>query len=179
MREMKTRAGKQGFTLVEILAVIAIIAILAAIIVPVAGGAKETALKRRAVAEMQSIKVAAMQFQIDHRYMPWPGDPKVGPDQWATDASAQLAVMKLLTGENAMKKVYLQIPEKSRPSDKSMVFNDPWGQPYQVGMDRNMDGAVTISGTGTWDGQTVMEKVLVYCPGPPGKGKPMKTFDVQ
>jgi prepilin-type N-terminal cleavage/methylation domain-containing protein len=174
----KTNMGEGGFTLIEILAVIAIVAILAAIMIPVAGGARATALRRRAAFEMQSIKTATIQFHEDHRYMPWPGDPKVGEDRWTTGAANQQPVMELLTGENALNRTYLQIPEKSRPASGAMVFNDPWGQPYQVGMDRNMDGAVQVSGTGTWDGSTVMEKVLVFTPGPPGEGKPLKTFDV-
>jgi prepilin-type N-terminal cleavage/methylation domain-containing protein len=176
-----------GFTLIEILVVIAIIAILASILVPVAGGAKETALKRRAALEMQSIKMAALQFQSDHRYMPWPPEGakklRVGDDKWATDESAQLLVMELLTGSNAMKKVYLQIPEKSRKKDKNEVnppmrFLDPWGQPYVIGMDRNMDGAVTTANVDPWSGKTVVETVLVYSSGPTGKNKPLKTFDV-
>jgi len=177
--EMKTRVQVQGFTLIEILTVIAIIAILAAILVPVAGKAKETAMKRRAATEMQGIKVATMQFYNDHRYMPWPGDPKVGADMW-TSAANQEAVMLLLTGDNAMQKVYLQIPEKSRPEDKSMIFNDPWGNAYRVGMDRNMDGAVLVSGApdSSWNGVTIVEKVLVTSPGLPGKDEPLKTFDI-
>ena len=170
-----------GFTLIEMLVVIAIIGILAAIIIPAAGGAKKTAQKRRAALEMNAIKVAAMQFHADHKFMPWPGEPRVGEDKWATDRTAQTAVMDLLTGNNPLKKNYLQIPEKSRPADKSIVFLDPWGQEYQVGLDRNMDGAVAVAGTGVgeWDGKTVMEKVLVVSKGPPGKKQePMKTFDV-
>lgn len=174
----KTNMGEGGFTLIEILAVIAIVAIVAAIMIPLAGGARATALNRRAALEMQSIKTAVIQFHDDHRYMPWPGDPKVGTDRWTTGAADQQQVIELLTGDNALNKAYLQIPEKSRPASGAMVFIDPWGQPYQIGMDRNMDGAVQIQGTGTWDGRTVMEKVLVYSPGPPGKGKPLKTFDV-
>lgn len=179
---MKTKTNRDGFTLIEILTVIAIISILAAILVPVAGGAKETAMKRRAALEMQSIKMAALQFQSDHRYMPWPPEGakklRVGDDKWSADAGAQMLVMELLTGSNALKKTYLQIPEKSRPADKSLVFNDPWGQPYVIGMDRNLDGAVLTANVDPWNGKTVMEKVLVYSPGPTGKNKPLKTFDV-
>jgi prepilin-type N-terminal cleavage/methylation domain-containing protein len=185
---MSTAKTKRGFTLVEILAVIAIIAILASILVPVAGRALETARKRRAVAEMNSIKVAVLEFQSDHKYMPWTDAVKVGDDKWVLTDAEQLAVMEMLTGSNAMRKAYLQIPEKSRPEDKSMRFLDPWsgktGIPtfYAIGMDRNLDGAVTILGTGVaeWDGQTVMEKVLVYPTGDPETDpeKRLKTFDV-
>lgn len=173
-----------GFTLIEILVVIAIIAILASILVPVAGKAFETSKKRRAVAEMNSIKVAALQFQSDHRYMPWPGDPKVGPDMWAIDEATQLPVMDLLTGSNAMQKIYLQIPEKSRkqtPNEQNppMRFLDPWGQHYVTGLDRNLDGSVVVANTGVagWDGKAVAERVLVFSPGPPGANDPLKTFD--
>ena len=176
---MKTRAEECGFTLIEILAVIAIVAIIASILVPTAGKAHRTALKRRAATEMNSIKVAALQFQSDHRYMPWPDPIKVGEDKWAVDAASQLPVMDRLTGNNAMKKAYLQIPEKSRPEDKTMVFLDPWRQPYVIGLDRNLDGAVVVANTdAAWDGKTVMERVLVFSLGPTGENEPMKTFDV-
>ena len=189
MHEMKTRTEECGFTLIEILAVIAIVAIIASILVPTAGKAHRTALKRRAATEMNSIKVAALQFQSDHRYMPWPAAIVadrpiwIGDDMWtsAVDGSDQLPVMDLLTGNNALKKVYLQIPEKSRPSAASMIFNDPWGQPYRIGLDRNLDGAVLPDATfGGVD--YVKEKVLVYSLGDPSddleEQKKLRTFDL-
>lgn len=188
---MKTKTSRTGFTLVEILVVIAIIAVLASIILPVAGTAGKTAQRRRAQAEMQSIKVAILQFQADHHYMPW-GDPadkasaKVGPDKWATGEADQENVMKWLTGDNPMAKIYLQIPEKSKKSG-TLVFIEPWKNsatgirmPYKIGLDRNMDGVVTVAGTDVsqWDGKTVSEKVLVCSSLPPGQDEPLKTFDV-
>ena len=183
----KPRANRGGFTLIEILTVIAIVAILASILVPVAGKARKSAMKKRATVEMNSIKVAALQFLSDHRYMPWPAAIVsdrpiwIGDDMWtsAVDGSDQLPVMDLLTGNNAMKKVYLQIPEKSRPSAASMIFNDPWGQPYRIGLDRNLDGAVLPDAT-FGGGDFVKERVLVYSLGDPTDSPriPLKTFDL-
>ena len=191
---MKNRVGKSGlvprpagFTLIEILVVIAIVSILASILIPAAGHAQRSAKKRRAMVEMNSIKVAVLEFQRDHKYMPWPGDPedpKVGSDMWTGSESQQEEVMKLLTGDNVLKKVYLQIPEKSRPSKTSLAFRDPWRQEYyRIGMDRNMDGVVLPDAT-LGAGETyVKEKVLVYSLGDPdekkdAKDKILKTFDI-
>ena len=170
MKKRFTGGRQTGFTLIEMLTVIAILAILAAIMVPVTGSARRIAAKRRAMTEMNSIKVAAMQFYTEHRYMPWPGDPKVGEDKWTSGAD-QSPVMDLLTGNNPLKKTYLQIPTKSQDPGNPLLFVDPWGQPYQIGMDRNMDGAVQ------WEGTNIMEKVLVLSPGAPGENKPLRTFD--
>ena len=80
-----------------------------------------------------------------------------------------------------MKKAYLQIPEKARPSDQSLVFLDPWRENvYVIGLDRNMDGSVTVANTDpAWNGKEVAERVLVYSPGPPGGKSPLKTFDIR
>ena len=177
---MKTtrKDKKSGFTLIEILTVIAIIGILAAILVPLAGKARKTALKRRAMVEMNSIKVAILQFQSDHKYMPWPDPAKVGEDAWTSSDAQQLAVMDLLTGSNALKKIYLQIPEKSRPDKTSVLFLDPWKRVYVIGLDRDMDGAVRL--TGPFSGGYVKEKALVYSLGDPDDSPAvlLKTFDL-
>ena len=194
-RDMKNGRPRQGFTLVEILVVIAIIAVLAAIIIPAAGGAMLAAKKRRAAMEMNSIKTAITDFLRDHHYMPWPSQTVqnrkiwVGADQWANTIEAQMPIMEILIVTNAMRKSYLQIPEKSRPDPATLAFVDPWGQPYQIGLDRNLDGQVMSQLAWThakdtnspgWNGKTVLEKVLVYSPGPPhpAAATPLKTFGV-
>jgi prepilin-type N-terminal cleavage/methylation domain-containing protein len=190
----KTTRG--GFTLIEILTVIGIIAILAAILVPVAGSARETALRRRAALEMNSIKVAVVEFHREHKYMPWPsnpGEPKVGPDMWTENETQQQGVMDLLSGNNPLGKAYLQVPEKSMPAglgEGIVQFNDPWGNFYRIGMDRNMDGAVTVEVVNEpdnnpsdtldgWNNKIVNESALVYTIGKLKADKPLKTFDVQ
>ena len=193
---MKNGNGKRGFTLVEILVVIAIIAVLAAIIIPAGGAARKAALRRRAAVEMNSIKVAILQFYADHKYMPWPttaaSPARVGPDMWATTWEAQRAVIDMLTTNNPLGKNYLQVPEKSRPEDKSSVFLDPWSRRdtaekdkwtfYAIGMDRNMDGAVLVknSGVSEWDDKKIMEPVLIFPTGDTETDpkKKLKTFDL-
>ena len=193
---MKTRIERSGFTLVEILVVIAIISILAAIILPMGDAARKAALRRRAALEMNSIKMAVLQFHADHKSMPWPVTPedpaRVGADRWATTWQQQSAIIGMLTTNNAMKKNYLQLPEKSRPEDKSGVFLDPWSSRktadqgkwtcYAIGMDRNMDGAVIVknSGVDEWNDKKIMEPVLVFPTGDPEDDplKKLKTFDL-
>lgn len=195
MNGMKTTTNKRGFglpkagfTLIEILVVIAIVALLAAILVPVAGNALKGAYKRRALVEMNSIKLAVMEFQRDHKYMPW-GNPdnktqsRVGDDEWAKNNAELENVMRWLTGENPMKKAYLTIPEKSQDKVNPLIFVDPWGQYYRIGMDRNLDGAMLPNDPdGLFGGsEYVKERVLVYSLGPDTPATTetvLKTFDV-
>ncbi len=176
------RNAQGGFTLIEMLVVIAIIGILAAITVPGIGKARKVALKRRAMMEMNSIKLAVHQFYEDHHYMPW-GDPhdsnqaRVGDDVWTASGGDQDRVIQWLTGDNPKQKAYLQVPEKSRLDSSSYQFNDPWGDFYRIGMDRNMDGAIQPD-AGSGGGDYVQDQVLVYSLGDPAAQPrtPLKTW---
>ena len=171
---------RKGITLIEVIAAISIIAILAAILLPIVGHAKRTALKRRAMMEMQSIRVAGLQFYADHGFMPWgdPTDPtqtRTGEDKWTSTGVEQANVMRWLTGENPIKKSYLQIPEKSRSRTNPLIFVDPWGQDYHIGMDRDLNGAVLPDATFCGH-DYINERILVYTLGDPDGGTLLKTF---
>lgn len=71
-RFVKVFSSIKGFTLIELIVVIAIIAILAAIIAPNAFKAIEKAKISKAIADLKSIKTAAMSFYGD--IGTWPND---------------------------------------------------------------------------------------------------------
>jgi prepilin-type N-terminal cleavage/methylation domain-containing protein len=155
---------KNGFTLIEILVVVVILGILMAILVPVVGGAGKTAKKRRAQVEVNSIKTAVLQFVDEYRYMPWwQGEKgeKVGADVSSKGSDEIHArVMDILLGNNVLKKAYLSFPESQ---DDKELFRDPWGNPYILILDRDLDGIALYNGV------KIRERVLVYSPGPDGQ----------
>ena len=152
------KRNAQGFTLVELLVVIAIIGLLAGLLVPLAGRGADSAKKKRAALEANSLAVAVTQYHDDHHFMPSTDSKKVASsDLWIkTDDKEWLAVVQ---GDNALKQNYLTV----KMNDDG-TFPDPWGNPYRVGMDRNLDGRVDASSGGKVAQQPV---VAVSC-GPDG-----------
>lgn len=180
--------SRAGFTLVEMLVVVAVIAILAAILIPTVGGARKTALRRKAELECNSIKTAVEQFFADFKYMPW-GDPddakaRVGDDQWTQTPDEHKNAMALLRGENKLRKAYLEISTRDAKGSSSSeedegIFYDPWKNPYHIGMDRNLDQQIDYTYGGSK--KTYKTRVLVLSNGPDGEPDTeddIRTFDL-
>lgn len=147
----------QGFTLVELLVVIAIVGILAGLLVPLAGRGSDSAKKKKAAMEANNLTVAVERYHDDHHFMPCTDSKKLGSDLWvSTDDKEWLAVIQ---GDNALKQNYLTI----KMTDAG-TFLDPWGNPYQVGMDRDLDGRVNAKS----GGKVAHQPVVVLSNGPDG-----------
>ena len=64
------RAGRAGFTLVEVLTVIAIIALLAALILGLAGNAQKKAARTKAEAEITQLESFITDYQMKYGQVP-------------------------------------------------------------------------------------------------------------
>jgi prepilin-type N-terminal cleavage/methylation domain-containing protein len=157
---------RRAFTLIELLVVIAIIAILAAMLLPALSGAKRKAYEKRAVTEMQSLATAIKQYETTYGRYPLVGDGQrdgtfgfAGPAPVSPQASfvtTNSDIMMILMdvarpgGVNeGHKKNTQQHPFfEGRPvsgvdqpgvSTVDYQFRDPWGNPYIITMDLNLD----------------------------------------
>ena len=141
---------RSAFTLIELMVVITIIGILVAILLPVIGAVFTSGEKAQARAEVHALEIAARKYYDDFNDFPaGTGEP----GQKATQA-----LVELLSGGNSKKKIYMEFKESSI---KDGFFVDPWGYPYWISTDTNLDG---MNGTGK-----VRKRVLVWSGGPDGK----------
>ena len=77
---MKRTIERDGFTLVELLAVMAIIGILATIIIGVSSYAGRKAKESRAIADMEKLKTAVEEYKIEFGMYPDTGTFNSDPD---------------------------------------------------------------------------------------------------
>ena len=66
----RSTTGRRGFTLVEMLAVLLIVAILAALVVGGGGYARRKAREGRAVSDLERMKHALTEYQLDRGALP-------------------------------------------------------------------------------------------------------------
>ena len=148
------RPPRNAFTLIELMVVITIIGILVAILLPVIGAVFTSGEKTQARTEIAGLEAALRKYYDDYNKFPsGTGEPK----QQATESLAKLLSGVNEGGENPREKMYMEFKPSSVSNGK---FVDPWGQPYWVSTDTNLDGA---NGTGL-----VRRRVLVWSGGPDG-----------
>lgn len=155
---------QQGFTLLELLIVIAIIAILAAILLPTIQTIFVNVEKKRATTEARQIQQAIETFYTDYNRLPIDRSMQSGNsgDQSFFDGTAKPIFLALIgedTKINPRKTVYLS---NAGINTSTGDFFDPWGNSYDVKLDRDHDNQVK------WGTDYYKVKSIVRSKGPDG-----------
>jgi len=150
------RHSSKGFTLVELLVVIAIIAVLATAGFAAANAAIQRARKASALASATAIESAVNSFFNDYGYMPMDGDSDrvVKTDTDITFLDALLGNdkninprgLKLLSVKDGKGKKDGLIYSVGGNTVKGLY--DPWGGPYNVILDLDLDEKLDVKPKG-------------------------------
>ena len=158
----KSRISK-GFTLIELLVVITIIGLLAAIIIPSLTSSMRAAKRARAMSQMRDLDGAIKRFIAEYGIPPRPKSIVIGSADLSLTAEQQAQVVQVLMnlddwpGEkrNTKQMVFLDL-DPAAFGVKTVVemqaallsggYPDPWGTPYGILLDMNLDDR--IEGTG-------------------------------
>lgn len=204
-----TNAGARGFTLIELLVVIVIIGLLAAIIIPSIQGAMRSAKNARAMSQITALDGAIKRFYAEHGKMPTPKGENFNPDNdgiyhTANNGLQQSEIVRILLNldddwgpeeRNTKQMSFLDLDPKSvldqygDPCQTEVQMRaaleagqpvlDPWGKPYGILMDLNMDDKISGTGYGYGSPEEIRAKVGVFSLGKDGvdsKSPPFKTW---
>jgi prepilin-type N-terminal cleavage/methylation domain-containing protein len=151
---MKSSFSRQprGFTLVELLVVIAIIAVLASAGFAAANAAIQKARKTTALATATALESAVNNFYNDYGTM-----PKEGAADVTVQTDTDTALLRALLGEddtNNPRGIRFLSVKEGKNNKNGLIYGsggssvqglyDPWGGPFFVMLDLNLDEKVTI-----------------------------------
>ncbi len=152
--KIKTSKLSRGFTLVELLVVIAIIASLAALSSPIIIRGLSKAKVARAKTVCAAFEVAVDSFENDYNYLPFEDSAPTSDNR--TPMRSDDDIMDVLCGVedqvNFKEKRFFEYSEaKGGPgnyidglylTDSQAELYDPWGEPYYIYMDYDLDGEI-------------------------------------
>ncbi len=150
---------RDGFTLVEILVVIGIMALLASLMMGGLSAAKSKARKTQARTEVAQIATAWKVYYVDYKHFPIDG---TGNAYSIDDVMGEKAI-RILQGNysgapwsdmNPRNTAYLDFHAETTEQSGYAGYLDPWGNVYQVRLDEDYDGYVSVpkkDGTGNED----------------------------
>lgn len=190
--------NSRGFTLIELLVVITIIGLLAAILIPSLAAALRSAERARALSQITALEGAIKGFIGEYGIPPLPQGVSIGDADQEFTGDAQAQIIQILCNwddpawpggkRNKREIVFLDLDPKS--FDVSSVsdmkdaliangYRDPWGNPYGILLDLNLDDRIVGLYGGTKE-NPIRAKVGVYSLGEKGEDNkddpPYKTW---
>jgi len=135
---------KRGFTLVELMIVMGVIIVLATLLFPVIVGMREKTRDRQARVEVRNVLLALKTYRMDYGKWPKQNQAAEDPPQYFTNNwEVILPLIARDPVENPRGKVYLTL-QATNQLDSLTNFIDPWGVPYVIVLDENMDAGLKI-----------------------------------
>jgi len=188
--KLKHTSGRRGFTLIELLVVIAIIGILAAMLLPALSAASKKAKAKKATTEIAAILSAIKAYEADYSRPPvsaataasaGTGDFTFGGTLLGSLSNAEVIAILMdketypngtdTPNKNHVKNTkripYLQqitfANDNTQPGiGTDGVYRDPFGNPYVITLDLNMDEKCDDA---FYSRQSVSQVVPVVAPG--------------
>lgn len=174
-----SRRGREGFTLIELLVVIAIIGLLAGLLVPSLNIAFKKAEKSKARQLMKDLQGAFGEYFKEYNRFS-PGYSAKDVSYLDNNGTVVKPLLNIDTdagkgknqGINWKGLVFLELDAKTRATfDKDSKLVDPWGTPYEIGLDLNYDDEISNGTMKNNQTRDLKYKVVVQSAGPDGKWK--------